>query len=716
MPAEISITEENFMTKTSNKALACTLAALLTVGVAGAAYTGSDESVAADALDTTSQVSYPFERGTNAFRYAPTFTAPTTGGTDYWEFVQVNFDAGAVNLTSAKYIAVQIRVDRGNPGLTMGFLENGDRFNNSTDGNALYFLSESGTMSQLSVLYSATNLGAGAYGALIMPVSSLSWQWNNNNSNLSAVTAFYYTANTLYNYDYALTIGEIGYYNGEPDAEGTTFTKLVDLSGGERAKSAYYVDSQNADCMKMPSDAAKVEQTPPALTDYPFRTGDNALLYAGDWVGPTEGDTSDNWQTLQVKFDTATVDLSDATYLAIQYYGKMGAPGITFGLQNKDARYSVGASSVDGEPVFFADAGTTACYKAANIANGAVTASGVTGKVGAIMIPVSSMAWQFGTAANKSLSAIDTLILTTNSRYNWNFEIVIGEVGYYTGTAENPGTLTKILSLNEETTNFTATSDLETNRGTVTVITPATPAREMMGEVTLDFKADKMTESSFTSEGLTGSGIWTGGSYGKRELTTDTYGDQAVKFTALGSNPNGDAYCAFDLAASGGFTWENMKGVAFWARNDSDIEVSFNIEVDCKGPFGTDGATISDRFNIKQGNRFYLYNLNTGRTSIYMTRPCATLPVGFEGWVFIPFTAFARADWSNNGVTQSQFMSEGSVVSYLAITVHAATYANKSFSVNKFGAYATTPSFETANVSASGKTIPELLGLNSENN
>lgn len=54
-------------------------------------------------------------------------------------------------------------------------------------------------------------------------------------------------------------------------------------------------------------------------------------------------------------------------------------------------------------------------------------------------------------------------------------------------------------------------------------------------------------------------------------------------------------------------------------------------------------------------------------------------------------------------------MGAGSTVSYLAVTIHAATYLNKSFSVNKFGGYSTTPSFVSSYVS--GTTIPELLAL-----
>ena len=288
------------------------------------------------------------------------------------------------------------------------------------------------------------------------------------------------------------------------------------------------------------------------------------------------------------------------------------------------------------------------------------------------------------------------------------------------------GTFTKLLDLSEKQDDkFSVTSALEENRGKLTFLRAA---RQMLGDATVDFTADKMVEGSFTKAEKneedeiiytqTGGGIWTGGSYGKRELTTDAYGDQAVRFTALGSNPYGDAYTAFDLAPTGGFSWAGMKGVSFYARNDSDVEIAFNIEVDCKTlvPVNGEEKSISDRFNVKQGYRFWLYDINTGKTTIYMTRPTATLPAGFEGWVRIPFEAFNRADWSTNGVTKEYFMDENSTVTYLALTVHAATYANLSFTVNKFGGYATTPQFSSSFIDAGGKTIPELMGLTQEEN
>ena len=55
-----------------------------------------------------------------------------------------------------------------------------------------------------------------------------------------------------------------------------------------------------------------------------------------------------------------------------------------------------------------------------------------------MIIPMDSMAWQFGEEENRDLSAIDTLVLTTNSQYNYNFRILIGEVGLYTGWISRP--------------------------------------------------------------------------------------------------------------------------------------------------------------------------------------------------------------------------------------------------------------------------------------
>lgn len=703
------------MTRTSTKALAVVLGASIAISGVCTAFPAMEMEVSA--LDTTTQVTYPFATGENAFQYAPTFTMATEkASADRWEYVEVKFDGGAKDVRDAKYLAIQIRVDKGDPGLTVGLIENSDRFNNSTDGNKFYFLSENGSMKEMRSLYSAINLGAGACGTLLMPVSSMSWQWNNSQSDLSEVTAFYFTANAVYNFDYVLTIGDVGYYDGEPDAAATNFVKLVDCSEGEREKTMYYVDSANPDCMTMPSDSQTPAPEAPAI-GYPFRTGEDAYVNAAEWGGFSVDGTKSNQQTVTV--DLGTADFSEASYLIVQYKCG-GSPGLQYKLMEGDNAYSI--VGMNDNPIYFATEGETTSSKTCNISFDHLNVLTGAGSMGALIISMTSMKWE---GAAGDLTKIDSLVITTNAQYNGGFDLLIGEIGMYEGEAGS-GTFTKLLDLSEKQDDkFSVTSALEENRGKLTFLRAA---RQMLGDATVDFTADKMVEGSFTkaekneNEEIiytqTGGGIWTGGSYGKRELTTDAYGDQAVRFTALGSNPYGDAYTAFDLAPTGGFSWAGMKGISFYARNDSDVEIAFNIEVDCKTlvPVNGEEKSISDRFNVKQGYRFWLYDINTGKTTIYMTRPTATLPAGFEGWVRIPFEAFNRADWSTNGVTKEYFMDENSTVTYLALTVHAATYANLSFTVNKFGGYATTPQFSSSFIDAGGKTIPELMGLTQEEN
>ena len=676
-----------FMKNTKQRAAALILGAGFALsGLTTATYFGTRNALLANAMDTATAVTYPFSTGKKAFKNAATFTAPSEKGTGggAWAFAQVSFDSATADMTNAKYVGVQMSLS-GAPGLTVGFLQGGNRWSIPQSGESkVYFQKEDGTITELKIQNGAVSFTPNLSGTLFIPTNILSSQFGGT-IDFTKISAFFMTANTLWNYNYSVTVGEIGMYAGEPDT--TAMTKLVDLSGGERAKSKYYV----ADGMSltMPSD---VPVAAPEFASYPLRTGDDAYKNVAVWGGFTPDNSKDNQQTLSV--DLGTANFSSAEYLVVQYFCA-GAPGLQYKLKAGNNYYSVAGK--EGKPVYFQQEGSAASVKACDITYAHVN-NAIVGKMGALVIPMDSMAWE---SAAGDLSAVDSLIVTTNAKYNGNFNLIVGEIGYYS----EDDTFTKVLDLSSrQDDKFSATSVLEENRGSVEF---KRGKRDMMGDATIDYTGKGVTNVEFNETSGSVAGIWNGGSFGRREAATDSYGKPAVKFTTLGANPTGDAYTAFDLAAAGGFSWAGMKGVSFWARNDSDTEIAFNIEVDCKLSSG-----LSDRFNIKQGNRFWLYDVNTGKTSIYMTRPTATLPAGFEGWVRIPFTAFARADWSTNGVTKDQFMSEGSMVGYLAITVHSENYKNKSFTVNNFGGYQTTPRFSSAFVSSNGKSIAELMELN----
>lgn len=698
------------MTKTKTKVLAIAVATVMTAGIAGAALSDLADYRRVEALDATSTVTYPFATGADAFKSAPTFIAPTQynqnnvmdGSTPLgtWEYVEPGFGK-TVNLTSATYIAVQLRIDKGNPGLTMGLIENADRFRATSADNGddeskrapVYLQKEDGTIIRKGIRYDAINFTQGECGTLYIPMSSMGWQWNNSNSNLTKVKSFYYTANDIYNWNYEITIGEIGYYTGDP-AESATLTKLIDLSNGELPRSRYYIGAGNT-TMSFPSDKAMPK------IPYAFAEGADAYKNTVNWK-PTAAN-----ETLTVTFDEATADLSDATHLLVQYFSTQ-APRLQFTLSDGTKKSAIAAS----KRVFFMPMGANYSDWFVNTnANGFVLGmnKGML-MMGMVIVPIENL------ANGVNLAAVSSLEIKTGGAT----DVIIGGVASYTAErgdgAYADGTATKLLDLAaSKFAKFTASAE-----NTLTELQAKPNYNKMYGTsatVTQDvtytgktYNSEWSGEEDQNTAGL----IWIGGSHGKVEMTKDTYQQDALKFTATAATGNGYTSTQ-DLGSQ--YSWAGAKGITLWARNDSEIEVSFNLEVECTAVVSKSNGNkqaVSDRFNVTQGNRFYLYDVNTGKTSIYMTRPTVSLPVGFEGWVFIPFTAFNRASWSNNGVTAETFMGENSYVNYLALSIEAAKNLNASFSVNSFGAYYKTPKFESAFVNANGDSIPELMGLNAQ--
>ncbi len=451
------------------------------------------------------------------------------------------------------------------------------------------------------------------------------------------------------------------------------------------------------------SAAAGAEDLAGKTAAYPFRTGFKAFNGGVRWSGTTKGDWLDNWQTVFLQFD-APVDLSQATYFVVQYKALSGAPGLTYGLESGSGRYSIGAG-MDGKPIYFMNEDGL-ISKNGNILWGASNV--VAGTTGALLIPMSSMAWQWGGESN-DLTTVKNFLMTTNSVYNWAFDVVIGEVGYYTGDPANGGQFHKLLDLSGGTKEamFSVTSDNADNRGTKSVYTEDITD---YGDTHIDILATGKLDNSLP--------VYINGALGTQTMTKDSYGDDAFQLVTPGPREGAtDPYAAFTIIDGAHFQWTGQKGMTFWARNDSDKEISFNLEFDMNhNDFTNTAGGHNARFNIRQGHRFWLYDVNTGEQQIYMTRPCITLPAGFEGWVRIPFTAYDQAEWSaaaQGTFNRELFAAEGSWVQYVCITVNSQDYANKAFSIGKIGTYSTTPYLVSSWFAGDDthKTIPELMEL-----
>jgi len=645
----------------------------------------------AKATDTTKEpvvFEWPFSE--NSLKNAPTFKAQTaqTAG-DTWQYAEVIF--GNTDLRNAKYIAIHMSMT-GNPGMTYGIIAGGSRYGVYSDGtDKAFLLDEEGTKTSLSGANGGYINVDNKTMMFVLPVASLSKVgWDTANGTFENATSFFFETNARYNWGFELTIGEIGYYEEDP-LTGAEYHSLLDLSAKMNKASA----SASNYTIAWP-ESSSVGSILNVQSTYPFRTDEYKYENTVVWAGTAQSDSSDNWQTFIVNFDKAA-DLTKATYLAIHYNPKTGNPGITFGVQSKGTRYSIVGSS--GEDLYvmneegLINKAVTIVYDAANI-----------NQAGMLLIPMKLLKYQFGSAEN-TLATANQLVLTTNSKYNWAFEIGVGAVGYYTGEPVDDNF--EYHSLLDVSTNkdskFTATSDLEANRSTK-----------------YSYKIERLaygdTKLFFFATGKKAGQLipWTGGANGEQTMTKDSYGDDALLLKCTGARENADAYTAFTIADGVHYDWSGAKGVTIWARNDSDVEISFNLEIDVLHP----DTKARGRFNVTQGHRFWLYDVKTNKQQVYMTRPCITIPVGFEGWVRIPFECFEQASWSltdaNYGAFPRQyFMTEGSYVPYVGLTVYSGSYTGKEFAVNKIGCYSITPTLISALTPADStkKTILELMGL-----
>ncbi len=679
------------MTKTKNIALALLLAGMLAAGTAGAALAVKTGS--ASALDTGSTVTYPFD--SEMMNYAATYTAspeqnpkqPMTGGTgDTFEYFEIRFDGGKKDLSSATYVAIQIRLDKGDPGITVGLVENSGsgRLGTLSAQKSVFLETEAGVITEKKTGGNFVNIGSGFNGTIFLPMASLESMWGGSIDKTN-MTAVYFEAHAYFNYGYGFTVGEIGYYTGEP-ADGAPMTKIVSLENGPRTRDGYHVSGWKDANFTLPNTKPRPK---PLVFDYPFRTDDEKEYYTATWTGFTVDNTKENMQEVKVKFDTETVDFSQATYLLIQVK-IAGTPGIQY-ILNEGTK---SLSPKNGEPFYFyPDNGTQAeSPDGYDVANAHITFGN--SNMGALVIPMTTL------SGSADKTKIDSISFKTNAQYNGNFDLTIGEIGLYKGTAGS-GTFQKLLTLDElKEDKFTVSTQLDENKGRLD-FNEGEPPITQLGDASVDFNANKHQASDFA--------VWDGGGSGTVTMTKDSYGLDAVQITPTGVSAGKDSYMATTISGGGGFSWANKQGLSFWARNDSDTEIHFNVEVDCKK------NNVADRFNVEGGHRYYLYDVRTGQTTIYLTKATATmgpicLPVGFEGWVRVPFSAYHKADWSANGFPVAEFMKEGTIVSYLAVTVQAQEFANKTFSVNLFGAYATVPSFASALVQ-SDNTIDKLMGL-----
>ena len=154
---------------------------------------------------------------------------------------------------------------------------------------------------------------------------------------------------------------------------------------------------------------------------YPFRTGEGALINSPTVKAPTEQASADNWLWYEQIFDSSK-DLTSASYIAVEFKNIVGNPGLTLGVMSNGTRFG---TYTDGKPVYFVKqdgsvANLSVLYGSVNLGNDA----------GTILLPLSSLSIVGWGDQTQTLAGANSFFIESNSKYNWGFEFMIGEVGY----------------------------------------------------------------------------------------------------------------------------------------------------------------------------------------------------------------------------------------------------------------------------------------------
>ena len=150
---------------------------------------------------------------------------------------------------------------------------------------------------------------------------------------------------------------------------------------------------------------------------------------------------------------------------------------------------------------------------------------------------------------------------------------------------------------------------------------------------------------------------------------------------------------------------KKAQGVTFWVKNLSDYEVSLGLEIDEYDP-GAKAGDNGERWSLQYGTRVLLYDVNTKQQYIVQSQPHLFIPVGFTGWVRVPFSFYTKAPWCTWGNDVQDFLD----VPQIAVISDSNINQGLSFAIDNLGVY-----YEETLVSteffSSGMSLPERMGI-----
>ena len=343
------------------------------------------------------------------------------------------------------------------------------------------------------------------------------------------------------------------------------------------------------------------------------------------------------------QYALSTTDLSAATYLAIRYYNPTGAawPFYLICQQNGGFIYLTEGT----EYRLYDDEFRLTETRSVQYSAVAPTVSGA----GYLVIPSSAFA---------GMSTIQALYITLPAASEAQIgvtELHFGKVGYYVQADPDLGkdmiTLTdfstwteewfagRITNLNGVKVQLAVNASVSCDFGDVRILedfTTGYPSDETQYRETMAAKVDPAVG---------------GLEVGKHE--------QGLKITVVEPIADRrDDYAAITFSAKGSVNkwsqWKNnegkLEGVTYYLKNLSSAEVTLCFEIDEYDPDQNVSEDYrGERWSVGLGGRILLYDTVKDEQMLVHANPMVTVPAGFEGWVRIPVSCFAKASWCTWG-------------------------------------------------------------------
>ena len=139
------------------------------------------------------------------------------------------------------------------------------------------------------------------------------------------------------------------------------------------------------------------------------------------------------------------------------------------------------------------------------------------------------------------------------------------------------------------------------------------------------------------------------------------------------------------------------KGLTFWIKNTSGMQIAFRIGFDLQ-IIDDNGTITTQRWETDDGARYLLLDTASGSERIGASKNGIAIPAGFEGWVRIGFEQFSMPAW----VTATSPFDPANDLCYVVIGMNALTYEGATFIMDSLGYYytdieVTTPFHQSAN-------------------